>query len=141
MIIRTILRFESGDATQPRHYENPCNLLGIDHLPDIDGEIDPRRKPFRRLRGGEATFEDCLEAVGIVYTMAEALDRKAFAVEIEGNQVAKNDISLRAYEGMASGMRATAELAVREITAFIENVRYDMAHHDDDETEEECATG
>lgn len=83
-------------------------------------EKDPRHKPFRRIRGNDATRGDCREAVQIVRDEAERQAAEAknapcpFPEQEEG--------STRVADGWRAGHLRTLDRALQRAESFIEAV-------------------
>jgi hypothetical protein len=118
MKIRTIYEFESDDLARPQHLDTVVSMLGIDYLPDVEGtrgrkavlEAHPYRKVFNRLRNNLADDESLAEAGRIIEERVAELRARA--------DTDRPFADARVNADFADGLRATADLAVREWKTF-----------------------
>jgi hypothetical protein len=122
MKVRTVFVFEPDDLARPHYIETVMNLLGIRNLPDqpstkADGTTGgrdaphPYRRSFNLLRGGQATVEDIEDCSRVVRQLASELRERADEID--------------EVTGFADAIRATASLAEREWSTFLDLLEQD----------------
>lgn len=111
MQTQTKIKIDNTDRAHPKNVVNAFGLIGGHKLPDDE------RKLFSYIFGNDFTFDHVLGAVAVVKRRRDELYATADSEVFTDPKIQKV---------WGDGLKANADLAVREVTTFLEDLRADL---------------